>query len=42
MFYRKEASKTTPANRIITVEQALALVKRHGFLVVDAEEDLAS
>jgi hypothetical protein len=42
MLYRKEATKTTPAHRVITVKQALALVKRHGFLVVDAEEDLAS
>jgi transposase len=42
MLYRKEAVNTTPANRVITVKQALALVKRHGFLVVDAEEGLAS
>jgi transposase len=41
-LYRKEAVNTTPANRVITVKQALALVKKHGFLVVDAEEDLAS
>jgi len=39
-LYRKEAA--APANRIVTVKQALALVKRHGFIVVDADSELAS
>ena len=38
-LYRKE---DVPANRVITVKQALALVKRHGFLVVDSDDKLAS
>jgi transposase len=38
-LYRKE---DIPANRVITVKQALALVKRHGFLVVDSDDKLAS
>jgi hypothetical protein len=41
-LHRKEEADTTPANRVITVKQALALVKRHGFLVVDGEDGLAS
>ena len=39
-LYRKEAA--APENRIITVKQAIALVKRHGFLVVDSGDELAS
>jgi hypothetical protein len=41
-LYRKEVANTTPANRVITVKQALVLVQQHGFIVVGAEEDLAS
>jgi hypothetical protein len=41
-LYRKETVNTAPTNRVITIKQALALVKRHGFLAVDAEEDLTS
>jgi hypothetical protein len=41
-LYRREVIANTPANRIVTVKQALALVKRHGFVVVDAEGELAS
>jgi transposase len=41
-LYRKESTANTPANRIVTVKQALALVKRHGFVIVDAEGKLAS
>lgn len=39
-LYRREAS--APANRSLSVEQALAFVKRHGFLVMDADGELAS
>jgi hypothetical protein len=42
MFYRKDEVSATLVNRVITVKQALALVKKHGFLIVDAEEGLAS
>jgi len=38
-LYRKEDA---PTNRVITVKQALALVKRHGFFVVDSDDELAS
>jgi hypothetical protein len=41
-LYRKEVIANTPASRVITAKQALALVKRHGYLVVDAEDELAS
>ena len=41
-LYRKEVAANTPANRTVTVKQALALVKRHGFIVVDADSELAS
>ena len=39
-LYRKEAN--TPANRVLTVKQAIALVKRHGFLVDDTDDKLGS
>jgi hypothetical protein len=41
-LYRKETAGATPANRVISVKQALALVKKHGYLVVDDEDGLAS
>ena len=41
-LYRKEVAASTPANRIVTVKQALALVKCHGFIVVDADNELVS
>ncbi|MDR3333192.1 MAG: hypothetical protein LBT08_11245 [Synergistaceae bacterium] len=41
-LYRKEAAAAVPANRVVIVKQALALVKRHGFLVVDDDGELAS
>jgi transposase len=40
LYRRKEAD--VPKNRIITVKQAIALVKRHGFIVVDPDDKLAS
>ena len=39
-LYRKEVS--VPANRALSVEQALAFVQRHGYLVVDSDGALAS
>ena len=39
-LYRKEAN--APANRVLTVKQAIALVKRNGFLVADTDDKLAS
>jgi hypothetical protein len=41
-LYRKKVTANAPANRIVTVKQALTLVKRHGFIIVDAEGELAS
>jgi hypothetical protein len=41
-LYRKEDTDDAPTNRVITVNQAIALVKRHGFLVVDSDDKLAS
>ena len=39
-LYRKVVS--VPSDRSLSVEQALAFVKRHGFLVMDADGELAS
>jgi len=39
-LYRKVVS--IPSNRSLSVEQALAFVKRHGYLVVDSDGELAS
>lgn len=39
-LYRREMS--LPANRALSVEQALAFVQRHGYLVVDSDGVLAS
>jgi len=39
-LYRKEVS--VPTNRSLSVEQALAFVKRHGYLVVNPDGELAS
>jgi transposase len=39
-LYRKEVA--APANRVLNVKQALALVKRHGFIIVDSDSELAS
>ena len=39
-LYRKVVS--IPANRAFTIEQAVAFVQRHGFLVVDSDGALAS
>jgi hypothetical protein len=41
-FLAPSGQSLTPANRIVTAKQALALVKRHGFVVVDVEGALAS
>jgi transposase len=41
-LYMKEVIANTPASRVVTTKQALALVKRHGFVVIDAEGELAS
>lgn len=39
-LYRKETS--VPTNRTLSVEQALAFVKRHGYLVLDSDGALTS
>lgn len=39
-LYRKVVS--VPSNRSLSVEQALAFVKRHGYLVMDSDGELAS
>ena len=39
-LYRKVVS--LPVNREFTVEQAVAFVQRHGFLVVDSDGVIAS
>jgi transposase len=41
-LYRKEESEAIPANRIITVEEAVALVRRRGYLVATVDGELVS
>jgi hypothetical protein len=42
-LYRKETISSTPAGRVLTVEQALALIQRQGYLVIaDNDGELVS
>jgi len=42
-LYRKESANNVPANRVLTVEQAIAFIQRQGFLVAVSDDgELAS